>query len=457
MSRRQHPAALPDRLLFSSANVVHPDLHCVIRLAGHLDPQRIERAAALLLEAQPLLAMRFVPGVFEAHWEHMPSVDAHVLFRLVDDQVDDTRLHEFLTTPSDCRAGPQLQVRLFHPADGAGSDRGDTLCLKVSHVAADAHSVAECAYLLAAFYAGPAGGHASSRPAFSDRGLATIYRRLTAAQVLRAAGDAGLDRIRSFAAGPWRFPSKAGPALRPVLLVQHIGVDRIHPLAEMADAHQATLNDAVLAAYVRALAEIHPLPRRPRLRLQTTVDLRRYVPRDGADASRPAPLANLSGWAWPDMGFDAGPEFSDTLVRVRDEMRRLKAGPLGLGDWLLYALPFGLLPFALAERLVTVIGPPSERAIVAHPPFTNLGALQPSRLDFSHANATQAFLTVPIMRPPFVFVGVSGFGQSLTFTAGFYEPAVDRRRVQRLLDAIERELPRESCPRPSGTRGAGST
>jgi NRPS condensation-like uncharacterized protein len=457
MPRAGQPAALPDRLLYSSTNVVDPDLHCVIRLAGHLDPEQVGRATALLLEAQPILAMRFVPGHREAHWECMPAVEAHILFQHADDDADDQQLREFLTTPSDCRVGPQAQVRLFHPVDAARSERGDTLCLKVSHVAADAHSVAECAYLVAAFYAGLASGCGRERPTFSDRALTTVYRRLTAARVLRAAGHAGLDRVRSLAAGPWRFPSAAGPALDPVLLVRHIGEDRIRPLAEMADAHQATLNDAVLAAYVRALAEIHPLPRRPRLRLQTTVDLRRYLPRDGADASRPAPVANLSGWAWPDVGFDPGPEFSDTLILVRDEMRRLKACPLGLGDWLLYALPFGLLPFGLAHRLVTVIGPPSERGIVSHPPFTNLGALEPSRLDFGHAKATQAFLTVPIMRPPFVFLGVSGFGQSLTFTAGFWEPAVDRRRVQRLLDAIERELPRESSRRPSGTRQAGST
>ena len=365
-----------------------------------------------------------------------------------------------MTDPADPRVGPQLQVRLFRPVDGARSGPGGH-ALPQGQPPGGRRPLGGRVRL-------PSGRllrRARERIRPRDAGLrvtgaCAIYGRLTAAEVLRLAGHAR-SSIRRATSRPVPGASLRRPAPRCARSCS-CGTWQKTASAPWPRWPASTKPRSTTPCWPPTCARwprstLLPGDRasvsRPPWTCAATCPGREY-----AIASRPVPIANLSGWAYPDIGLDPGPTFSDTLILVRDEMRRLKSGPLGLGDWLW--LRAALRPAALRRRAASG----DERWPDHHcaPSLRTLPSptwARSNRAAWTSATSqsTQAFLTVPIMRPPFVFLGVSGFGQSLTLTAGFWEPAVDRRRVQRLLDAIERQLPRESSPRPTGTRRVGST
>jgi NRPS condensation-like uncharacterized protein len=442
------PAATADLLLHATGTVTDPQLHCILHFDGRLDARLLAGAAAALVEAQPSLGCRLVPDPVRPFWERLPEPSRRPRLVVTESVEPERDLERFVVATRDPASGPQAELLLLRVPAGdhaRGSTRepaqgSDLLCLKISHLAGDAHSVAGCAYLLASAYRAlkvdP--GYVPER-AHGERGIGPVYKSLSRFELAGLAGATLKAHVRNVAAGRWSFPSRPGPCTSPALLVKHFAGARFQRIERIAKQRGATLNDVMLAGYCRALAALETPGRLKRLRFQTTADLRRYLP--PADSLPTAPTANRAGWVYPDFGTAAGANFTDTLDVVQHEMARLKAGCLGLGDWLYYALPLKTLPYAVAGRYIGAVAPLMLRLVLTHPPFTNMGALDPARLDFGGPRVDAAFITVPVLKPPFVYLGLSGFAESLTLTAAFCEPHVPRRAVGRLLDAIDRELP----------------
>jgi NRPS condensation-like uncharacterized protein len=251
--------------------------------------------------------------------------------------------------------------------------------------------------------------------------------------------DAAANQIR-FALPPrtLRFPAAAGGAAgrRPVFVLRHLDAARLAALKAWGWHRGATLNDLFAAATLRALVRLARWDGRSRLRLKTTVDLRRFVA-----GSEPAGACNLSSFVFVSLGTDLGEGFEGTLARVKAELDAAKAGPMGLDYLLLLRLLGAGMPFGLACASMRAFLDLQLRAGSAAPTFTNLGPIDLSRLDFGEARAHGAFAVAPAIYPPDFAFGLSGDEDSLTLSAGFFEPAVGRDDVARFFTLIDEELP----------------
>ncbi|MFH2006569.1 MAG: hypothetical protein ABI333_08295 [bacterium] len=403
-------------------------LHCVISLDSRIDEARLARAVRLLLDAEPVLGCRFVETRFHPRWERREDLDRLPLVTMVESTQPLVDCVPFMIMPCVAERDPMVLVRIYR-------GKTDTLVLKINHFAVDGGGSKEAAYLLGSLF-----GALEKDPEYQPR--PNLSGRRSLSQLSERFGT--LDKLRFFGEGirhtvarfvppvSWRVPNRepkgvGARAPGQSYVFHHIGPEGFRKGKELAGRHGATLNDLLVAAFCQACLELEPARETDPLRLRITADLRRYLPTGRAEA-----LCNLSGFVYLDLGKGVPRTFVELLGRVRDEMKRQKAGPIGLGDTALIGPLATYVPasFLLSrfERGVARGVPSDLRA----PCLTNIGRIDPAQLRFDGVRVTDAFTTATVIYPPILAVAATGFGESITLSAGFCESFLARTDVERI-------------------------
>ena len=421
------PAAAIDRIIAAGQDIGIADFMMQMELcfAHRIDRHRLSRALALLLDAEPVLGCRLVTEKRQAYWERLPEAGPGLLRRAAGPG----DVEEFRITPIDCRTGPQLQACLH--SEGCG----DRLLLKVSHQACDSGGLGDAAGRLAEIYARLAGNPGyRPRPNYrGSRSCSQVMRRLPwyrhpllAVLLLRTTLMTQVPK-RTHAL---QVPD--GPRRPYAYVIRHIEPGRFERLRAFGRERGASINDLMIAAFYRGLLEAEPWDGRSALRIQTTVDLRRhYLP--GAAAGG---VCNLS--TYEHLRLDDAPgDFAATLGRVSAITRRRKSGWIGLGELatvpLAGAAPYGLLVQACGKFL-------RDRVMSRNYPsgLTNLGPIAPGRVSFD-GEPERAWILPPVVFPPVLYVGFSGYGSTLTLSAGV--PLGARDFIEGFFDRMLGTLP----------------
>jgi NRPS condensation-like uncharacterized protein len=404
-------------------------------MEGRIDEDRMKRAVRLSLDAEPVLGCRFVEGRWRPYWERRNDLDRAKLFHLTETTHVEQELTRFLSTPMNPCADPLVQVEILRSGT-------DTLCVKVSHIAADGGGMKEYVDLLATIYRrlAEAPGYTPAPNLTGRRSLRQISGRFGVVDKLRIVRSGLRDMGKSaFPASYWSFPyGKAECLTEPkrAFVIRRIGRERLRIIRAYGREQKATLNDLMLAAFYRGLHSLIKPEPAANLRLRVFADLRRYLP-----AARGEAICNLSGLVHLNIGTEPGTTYDDTCVRVRDQMKAVRAGFPGLGDVSLSAIVFKWFPFSMARKQFRFALRRLIRSGNVPPILTNWGPIDPERADFGHVRVAHAFGAPPTVFPPFFSLTVTGFRETLTLCTGFLENAIERSKVEHLLAQMERELP----------------
>ncbi len=425
-------SAMNDQGIFCGRMIGDMLIHCVVLFDSRIDENRMKRAVRLTLDAEPILGCRFVTDWWRMYWERRTDLDHIELFRLTAAEDVEKEVIRFLTTPAHPCEDAQVQVLLIR-------SEKDTLCIKINHVAADAGAVKDYAYLLASAYQklGDNPGYTPETNRNGIRSMRQISRQFGFSDKFRIVRrgfrdlkNIFLPRMNCF------FPLTKGRTSGRTFLIRRIDAGQFRSIRDYAREHGATINDVIVTAIYRALFKlIGPDPGIP-LRLVTTADLRRYLPTKRAGA-----VCNLSGLVYLNMTRKPGAAFNVTLSEIRDRMNFVKGDFIGLGQHPLFVIPSKILPAEwnrlLGNRMFRQslsIGKNITHA------FTNMGIIDTERLAFGDTKVSNAFLTAPVVFSPFFLIGLSGFGESLTMSAGFCDIAINKPVVEHILSLIESEL-----------------
>ena len=425
---KRFPSQLGDRIMACSDPSGELMIQLELEFAQQLDADRIARSVDLALDAEPVLGCRFVRHWRKPWWERLEP-GARKAFLPARDEAE---YESFKTAPADACTGPQIGVCLLNLSDAA------MLLIKVSHYAADAAGVREVSRIISSIYdklgSDPDFVPEPNRPGSRSVGEIlkgvrwTTYPRLYwqfqrdtwASQVPRA------TLTLSFRDGPPEALS---------FINRLLPREQVSFLVDYGRKHEATLNDLLVAAFLRALAAQAGLDGHRQLRVTTTVDCRRYVTDDQAPA-----VANLSlgVLGWPNLGTDLGQDFASTLARVASITRRRKRSFVGLDNLIGFMVWPGPLPHALATRFVQqYFGGWVRQGNFPHA-LTNMGAIDPSAVTYG-ASPLNARLLPPPSTPPHFALGVSGYDGTLTISTGVY--GIQWDMAESFLDAMVGELP----------------
>jgi NRPS condensation-like uncharacterized protein len=423
------PRRFPSQGIDRAVAYIDPTGESVIQLemefTQKLDAARLARAATLALDAEPVLGCRFVHHWWKPYWVRL----AHDVGSVFSEAQNEAEFESFKLAPIDAYKGPQIRVCLWNSADGA------RLLLKVSHQVADAAGVRSVSMVISSIYS-----RLSYEPDYqpepnlkSSRGVRQVLRAIPLhsypvffLQNLR-------DHQNQVRGGTLTLPFPDG-SLQPLSFINRfLPQDRVLRLVEQGRMYNATINDLLLAAFFRALVITANWDGRSQLRVNMTIDLRRHL--INREASIVANLSlDIDGW--PSLGTDLGKDHSATLDKVTTITRTRKQNFLGI-DSLIGLLPFYICPHTWAAKLTEFYYRQQvEKGNLSHF-FTNMGPIDPTAVDFG-SRPTEARLLPPVSQPPWFILGISGYGGTLTLSAGVY--AVQRDLTERLLDAMVAEL-----------------
>jgi NRPS condensation-like uncharacterized protein len=411
-----------------SREIADQQLHFVVRCAGRLDTGRLRKAVDLCVVARPILGCLLVEAGKEPYWSYAIRTAGWGYSETAGpDQESD--LTEFILAPGDPKKDPLAQVRLYRGTS-------DTVCIKMNHVCADAAGTRNYGYLLVDIY-----NALAKDPAFRpeadrrDRGMRVVLKRYGLAKRIGFARTAMkfMRRANTRPGRSWQFPVVSTSQEGRTMAVRQLTADRGKGIAEMAKRNGATLNDVLLTAYFRALFRIIPVEGNDPVPLQVSADLRRYNP-ETADM-----IANLSSAIFAAVPPSGDEPFEHTLGKFRSVMDRMKASSPLVGAYAI-GIPFKFMNYRRASSVMRQMTEGRARKGVAMPLLSNFGKLDPDRLSFDGVRPSDAYITTPVMFPPYLMLGVTGYEGGLTFTSGYCREGVGDG-VEKMLDLVLAELP----------------
>ncbi len=401
----------------------------VVQLSETLDVERLHRAIRAVSTNLPELGGR--PR--QAFWRTSWVLDEEPGWTVVEvpDADDDLAAEverELFAAPFRLQGDLPIEVRLVHLGDG------DRLLVRVHHLLADGGGVKELVYRIAAAYRALAADPDWTPPPVRRRHA--LWRLVAAWRPWRVPAYLSglLDDLWSLRPGHgMTVPMAPGAAGRARCGRLHVRPARVRAFKACWGSRGATVNDLLVTAFARALEVSWPDAPQPEINLVCTADLRQVVP--GA-----AEVENLSSIHTLRMGRRPLPPARELMERTLAATRRWKRGLVGYG--------FALFAVTLATILPGgVIRPLLGRAVRQGPPqrlgpvvFTNMGRLDPTRLDFGAGPCRHAYILPPIGHAPVLIAAATGCGDAVDVTVAHQEPALGAEQVRAFLDAVDVEI-----------------
>jgi NRPS condensation-like uncharacterized protein len=403
-------------------------IRLLMELDGTLDVPRLRHALRHLLESEPVLQCRFVPGLFRAYWRSRDDVDELEtsprleLCSLV--RTDDPRgaARQFMTAGIDPRVDPLVQIGVFRAAT-------DTICVKVSHVAMDGGGLKKLMERLTTAYRGLARDPGSVLP---------LDLALDRDQGQVLSGFSFRERMRAFFTQPfhekrWHFPFLDGEPSEITFSERTLSL-RVPELSARAKARGATLTDALITGFVRSVFALTETPVAVPLPFTVTIDLRRYH-----EDPESLGICNLSSLAWIELVHTADVAFADTLAAVHDAFLATMADAPGVGLAMVMEIAsvLGAAAFIASNRLRIRMARREGREF---PSLSNIGVLDPKAMDFGHLRMTRARLWGPVIYPPTFYLIVGSFEDQLYYTVSYPGNLVPGDLVEKMLDCCVSEV-----------------
>jgi NRPS condensation-like uncharacterized protein len=422
-----------DQMQFFFQEYNDHQLHGAIYFAGRLDRECLKKAVSLSMDLVPILRSRYVESAWHPFWESMRAGHDDDVVACVDTDCIKEEIDRFLTGKTDEFRGPQLMVRIV-----GGPDR-DALCIVMNHMVCDGAGFKEYLYLLSSLYTNlrrDPDYRPSDAPGGS-RSINQVYRQLRLRDRLKllftrkdvTRHDSGLA-----------FPLSGIGDKSPFIATHKLLRSRFQVLKEYGKKYGVTINDIVLAAYLRALSRVMEIPPGKRIIMPCAIDLRRFITGGKAEA-----ICNLTSTIICDIGAEIGYSFDDTVIRVKQDMDVKKGGFGGLNGLVFLDILFKLVPYTKVKPLF------KEKFINPVLFITNIGVIDKSRLAFDNLPVLDAFVTGSIKYPPYFQLALTSFDEAITFSINLYGTASDREQTENFLRILDDELQNNAID--NGVRG----
>lgn len=378
-----------------------------LRFGESLDAATLGRAFDQALDAEPILGCRFAHDSSGVRWVRLKPSERHN-FRVFTNKPE---YESYRSATIDPVKGPALEGALLQ------TEQGDTLLFKVAHEASDAAGAKDAVAIVSYIYRQllrspeftPAPNTKSYRSArqlfkwFPKRAVPLIWLNALCEMVPLV--------LKRRACNP--FIASTGTAHRGYR-TWSIAANKVLSIKKYGEIRHATINDILLAAFLRALYK-NRLQSGGVLRCGMTIDLRKWYLPGGTSGT----IANLSNIEVFDIGKKPGKEFEATLSKVVRFTRKRKNNWIGLNLHCGLINLFRTWSFSRMKRVFSAQQKKDMSAMAIFPVLTNMGTIEQKSVTFGSLPET-AHTIVPAGIPPYFGIGISGYEGTLTISAAVY-------------------------------------
>jgi NRPS condensation-like uncharacterized protein len=404
-------------------------IQVIMKLDGRIDFDKLSRAVRLSVDAEPVLGCRFVEDD-PPYWKRLEDIDKIELCSMEETTNVEEAVQRFLESHLDMDHDPMVKVKLIR------SQEYDTIGIKLNHTCCDGAGTKEYIHLLAHIYSciDSENGEYVPKP--------SVRSREDHERILNTLGIENPELDTSVVESPrtaWPFPWKSGGCKNVTpFVICRLPAGQLDILSQFAKERGATINDLILAAIYRAMFKLSRPPYGIPMDIGLTVDLRRYLPDNKAEAIR-----NLSGGVILRLPRIHGESFEETLSRVVFVMNRKKNANPGYqnASSAERAEIFNFRQFLAFSRFVSKASEIlSQINTFCSPGLSNVGLISKSLIKFGEHEVTDAYIIPPVIRAPGFLIVASSYNGILTLAIGYYKGSINRKYHEKLLNKMKSEL-----------------
>ncbi|MCM1544085.1 MAG: condensation domain-containing protein [Ruminococcus sp.] len=420
--KQKLPAELWDKMhyLFRSYNdrMVHVELD----YDHEIDVQAFKTVVICFLEKIPVLHSRFVDNKVRPYWEVEPyKIEDIVSVHHVDgDELEQTK-NDFLTQclPPDGKV--QMKIALFI------YDGKTDLCIIENHMCMDGGDFKYFLKSLCSNYNNYVqNGQIPLDIKEGSRSYKDVYKDLgenekeIAKNLYKNIGEKD----------PHGFPFSEAKKTDYSFIYKHkIGSEKLGLIKSCGKAHDATINDMLVAAYFYSIYELAEFPESDSVSISCAIDLRRHL-----ENAEETGLTNHTAWMQcliPERGRD----IFETLRYVVQSSNKFKQDEfIGLYGLPLLSTAFKIVPNAVSEDLIKI---GYNNPLLA---MSNIGILEEDKLAFDGHKPIDGFMSGAVKYKPFALLSATTLNKEITLSMCVRGNDEDKKILKKFFALIDKNI-----------------
>ncbi len=397
-------------------------VHCVQIYDAPIDVDAMKNVLLWTTEKTPILHSAFRVNAVEPYWSVEDySIDDIVTVKLDCEDLDST-IDEFI-----CRSIPvdnnvQYQFGIF--SDG----KLWAIAMIVNHMCMDGGDFKYFMKKLAENYNKQISGERGFSIKTGSRSLDEVYSNLTEEEKEIAKGlYKNISAVKDEHYFPLTPSSKEDHTMICKRKVEKELFDNFKAIGKKLDV---TVNDLMLAFYIRALYDVGMFDESEKLSIPCMVDLRRHIEAGGANTG----LTNHTGFMVCSVE-GKGETINDTLISVLRSVRKSKEDPyMGLYSLPLLKLAYAVFPHAISETAIKI---GYMNPLIG---MSNIGLLNDVLLKLGDANLVDGFMTGAVKYKPYMQLALTTVKGQMTMTIAIRGNDEDKKIVEGFFDLIKQNM-----------------
>jgi len=410
-------AEMWDKMQYLFRNFYDRMVHCVQYYDGLIDPDVLKRVIVFTTEKVPVLHSSFKSNVIDPYWEVEDYKVSDIL--TVRESTDlEADINAFICQSIPVESNVQYKMALFN------KDGRSVLCMIVNHMCMDGGDFKYFMKKLAENYNKLLDGERDLDIKTGSRSYDQVYSKLTPEEEEVARG---LYKNISQVKDEHYFPlTPSSPSDVTRICRRKVGTKLFADFRKIGKALGVTVNDLMLAFYVRSLYEIGMFRDDERLTIPCMVDLRRHIVDGGVHTG----LTNHTGFMQCSTERK-GETINDTLIEVLRSVRKSKDDPyMGLYSLPLLKLAYTIFPYIISEQAIKIgyLNP-----LIG---MSNIGVMDDRALKMGDANIVDGFMTGAVKYKPYMQLALTSLLGDITMTIAIRGNDEDEKIVERFFDMI---------------------
>ena len=373
-------AEMWDKMQYLFRNYYDRMVHATLTFDGLLDADALKNVLVIMCEKAPVLHSSFHENPVNPYWKVEPyTVDDILTIKDSDDP--EKEAYDFLCQSIPVSSNVQFKVIVLN------KDGKSTFAMIVNHMCFDG---GDFKYFLKKLAKG-------------------LYKNISAVKDKHV------------------FPlTEPRPDDHTMINIRKIDRDTFLNMKNAGKRLGVTVNDMLLAAYVRALYDISGMRDDETLSIPCMVDLRRHI--EGGDEA--GGLANHTGFMLCTV-HNKGETINDTLINVMRSTKKSKRDKyMGLYSLPLLKLAYTILPFSISEFAIKI---GYDNPLIG---MSNIGLLPVDKLTFGNAKPVDGFMTGAVKYKPFMQLALTTLNDVVTMTIAIRGNDDDKKIVEKFFDLI---------------------
>lgn len=421
--KQKLPAELWDKMHYMFRSYNDRMVHVELNYDHEINVQAFKTVVICFLEKVPVLHSKFVDNKVRPYWEVEPYKIEDIVavhYDLDGEELENAK-NEFLTQclPPDGKV--QIKFALFI------HDGKTDLCIIENHMCMDGGDLKYFLKSLCSNYNNYVqNGQIPLAIKEGSRSYKDVYKDLgenekeIAKNLYKNIGEKDTHG----------FPFAEAKKIDYSFIHKHkISSEKLEQIKIKGKAHDATVNDMLVAAYFYSIYELAEFPEKDTVTISCAIDLRRHL-----ENAEETGLTNHTAWmqcAVPERGRD----IFETLRYVVQSSNKFKQDEfIGLYGLPLLSTAFKIVPNAVSEDLIKI---GYNNPLLA---MSNIGILEADKLAFDGHQPVDGFMSGAVKYKPFALLSATTLNKVITLSMCVRGNEEDKKILDKFFALIDKNI-----------------